>query len=146
MKAKILKLHESNSNSGSVTIRQCSIYDDIKFLGHVFHGLEDIHEHIEMWGFASGNTMKNVPKKRCKVHVGAMRVGYPCFDADDYAYEDRSYWNYVFRDHPISEEDMARLSSLPYKSNHCRVHEDMPSDMLPIIYYIGEGDTMLVAT
>ena len=35
MKAKILKLHESNSNSGSVTIRQCSIYDDIKLLGHV---------------------------------------------------------------------------------------------------------------
>lgn len=136
MKAKVIKLNKRSYVGGSVCIRQCSIYDDVEILGHVFHGLEDIDEHVEMWlGSYSDKAMKEEPKKSCKVHVGAMLVRYPCFDADDYAYEHRAYWNYVFRDRPISQSDMRQLSKLTCGPNECRIRENMPSGMLPMVYY-----------
>lgn len=48
MKAKIIKLNKRSYVGGSVSIQQCSIYDDVEILGHVFHGLEDIDKHVEM--------------------------------------------------------------------------------------------------
>ena len=52
-----------------------SIEDDIEILGHVFHGLQDIKEHVEMSlyrHFSRGKSSIVEPLKQCEVHVGEM--------------------------------------------------------------------------
>ena len=130
------------------TIRKYNIEDDIEILGHVFHGLSDIKKHIEMSlyrNYSRGKADQRVPKEACEVHVGEMWTPYPCFDSDDFATENRSFQNYVFRSRPITQEDMRLLSELPSAPNECRISDKVPSDMLPIAFYSGDGETMLVA-
>lgn len=131
------------------TIEKVSIKDDIEILGHVFHGLKDIQEHVEMSlykCYSRGQANVREPKACCNVHVGEMWMPYPCFDAEDFANEDRTYQNYILRERPITQDDMKTLSELPSKGNECRISECMPAEMLPLVYYVGDGDTMLVAT
>ncbi len=52
---------------------------------------------------------------------------------------------YSVRDRPITHDDMMKLSELPSHSNDCRVADNMPVEMLPMVYYRGNGDTMFVA-
>jgi hypothetical protein len=40
---------------------------------------------------------------------------------------------------------MKMLSELPNQGNQCRISEVVPSAMLPMVYYVGDGSTMLVA-
>ncbi len=129
-------------------IRRCAITDDIIILGHVFHGLEDIKKHVEMslyksWSRGAANERK--PESECDVHVGEMWMPYPCFDSEDFANENRSYQNLIFRQRPITQDDMRNLSELPAKGNECRIAENVPVDMLPMVYYVGDGDTLLLA-
>ena len=86
------------------------------------------------------------PEAKCDVHVGEMWMPYPCFDSEDFAIENRSYQNFVFREHPINQDDMRVMSELPSKGNECRISENMPAEVLPIVFYVGDGDSMLVAT
>ncbi len=132
-----------------VIIRSVSIMDDIEILGHVFHGLKDIQEYVEMSLYKSYSRGQATPrelKAYCSVHVGEMWMPYPCFDAEDYANENRTYQNFVLRQRPITQDDMKTLSELPSKGNECRISESMPAEVLPLLYYVGEGDTMLLAT
>ena len=125
-----------------------SIDDDVEMLGHVFHGLDDIKRHVEMSlykNYAHGKADEREPEERCEVHVGEMWMPYPCFDFEDSLYEDRTYQNYILRRRPITQGDMKRLSALPSKGNELRITEELPIDMLPMVYYVGDGDTMLVA-
>ena len=130
-------------------IQKVSNKDDIEILGHIFHGLKDIQEHVEMSlykSYSHGQANEREPKAGCNVHVGEMWMPYPCFDAEDFANEDRTYQNYVLREQPITQDDMKALSELPSKGNECRISECMPAEVLPIVFYVGDGDTMLVAT
>ena len=52
---------------------------------------------------------------------------------------------YYIRERPITQDDMMKLSELPSHSNDCRVADNMPVEMLPMVYYRGDGDTMFVA-
>ncbi len=129
-------------------IKKVSIADDVEILGHVFHGLEDIRKHVEMSlykRYSYGPADEQKQEKTCEVHVGEMWMPYPCFDAEDYANEDRTYQNFVFRDRPITQDDMKALSELRSKGDECRVSELMPAEVLPVVYYVGEGGIMLVA-
>ena len=93
-----------------------SIKDDIEILGHVFHGLQDIKDHVELSLYRSykhGMASIVEPIKKCEVHVGEMWSPYPCFDSEDYLYENRTYQNYIFRSRPITQDDMRKLSELP---------------------------------
>ncbi len=129
-------------------IYECSIHDDVEILGHVFHGLHDIAEHVEMSlyrDYSRGRAKSVTPRKVCEVHVGEQWEPYPTFDSSDSGYESRSYSNYMFRKHPIRQNDMRRLSELPSSINVCKVTEDTPVDMRPIVYYKGDGNVMLVA-
>lgn len=129
-------------------ISEVLITDDVKILGHVFHGLQDIMKHVEMSLYKSyqyGHVSNKEPEVKCKVHVGKLWAPYPCFDSSDYAYENRTYQNYVLRSRPITESDMKKLSDLPSHFDECRISEDIPSDMLPLVYYRGDGNTMIVA-
>ena len=132
-----------------VTIQNVSINNEMEILGHVFHGLKDIQEHVEMSlyrSYSRGQADVRNAKARCNIHVGEMWMPYPCFDAEDYANEYRTYQNYILRERPITQDDMKTLSELPSKGNECRISECMPAEMLPLVYYVGDGDTMLVAT
>lgn len=127
-------------------IYTCSIYDDVEILGHVFHGLQDIMEHVEI-SMAEGSCIgahECKPAKRGEVHVGELWQRYPCFDSSDYLYEERSYRNYIFRRKSIEESDLKKLERLPWKGNNKRISPSVPKEMLPIVYYVGEGNTMIV--
>ena len=132
-----------------VVIQKVSIKDDVEILGHIFHGLKDIQEHVEMSLYRSssrGQADAREPQACCDIHVGEMWVPYPCFDAEDFANENRTYQNYILRKRPITQDDMKALSELPSKGNGCRISECMPAEVLPLVYYAGDGDNMLVAT
>lgn len=125
-----------------------SINNDIEILGHVFHGLQDIKEHVEMSlyrRYSHGMASIAEPLRKCEVHVGEMWSPYPCFDSEDYLNENRTYQNYIFRRRPITQDDMRKLSELPSSCNECRVSENVPEDMRPMVYYVGDGAIMLAA-
>lgn len=127
-------------------IYTCSIYDDVEILGQVFHGLQDIMSHVEI-SMAEGSYIGAhdcEPAKRGKVHVGELWKRYPCFDSSDDMYEDRSYRNYIFRQDSIDEYDLKKLERLPWNENNKRISPSVPQKMLPIVYYEGDGNTMIV--
>jgi hypothetical protein len=127
-------------------IFSCSIHDDVEILGQVFHGLQDISAHVEMSQAVGSSCKPSVrePKKMGRVHVGELWMSYPCFDSSDYLYENRTYQNYILRERPITFEDMERLRKLPSGMNAQRLSPSVPEDMLPMVYYVGDGDTMIV--
>ncbi len=129
---------------------QCyHINDKITILGRTFDGLEDIFGHRAIIGkeFFSGfecftpNEINEYPD----VHIGELYENYPTFDSYDIA-DDRTYQNYIFRTKPIAEGDMTEAAKTTKRSNFCMVHEDIPLHNLPILYYRGEGEYMLLAT
>ncbi len=129
---------------------QCyHINDKITILGRTFDGLEDIFRHRAIIGkeFYSGfecftpNEINEYPD----VHIGELYDNYPTFDSYDVG-DDRTFQNYIFRTKPITEDDMAEAFSTFHGCNFCMVHEDIPVHRLPILYYRGEGDYMLLAT
>lgn len=143
----ILNLFNKTKHEEEHRIYSCSIHDDVTILGQVFHGLDDIIAHVEMYmcDGSSGNPNKCKPEKKGKVHVGQLWMRYPCFDSSDYAYETRAYQNFILRDRPITSVDMKKLNKLPWNGNAKRISESVPSDMLPMVYYIGDGDQMIIA-
>lgn len=70
------------------------------------------------------------------VYVGKDCKLYPCFDAEDYASEDRFYWNFVFA--KSQEELDARLADLKKKSpegNYCKFSDALA----PMAYWAGDS-------
>ena len=128
-------------------VKEYAITDDVEILGHVFHGLEDIKQHVELSlykDYSRGPARERKPSEVCEVHVGEMWMPYPCFDSSDSMYEDRTYQNYIFRFEPITQDDMRKLSDLPSKGDECRISDEVPEDVLPILYYVGDGMRMLL--
>lgn len=129
---------------------QCyNIKDDITILGHTFHGLKDIIGHRGIIGkeFFSGFECFTPEKteKYPDIHIGEIYQNYPIFDSYDLS-DDRTYQNYIFRNKAISEEDMRVAFQIPHESNFRMVHENIPQELLPILYYSGDGKYMLLAT
>lgn len=129
---------------------QCyNIKDKITVLGHTFDGLEDVIQHRELIGkefmrgfdcFAPQNL--NVYSD---IHIGELYENYPIFDSYDLG-DDRTYQNYIFRKDEISRKEMEAAFAVYHRGNFCMVHEQIPEGMLPILYYSGEGNYMLLAT
>ena len=136
-------------------IKECSINQPITILGHTFKGLNDIIRHVELsssnYRYRDG-LWCNVPRQfketggYADIHIGELYEKYPCFDAEDYANENRYYQNFIFRKYPITNDDLETLYDLPQSTNFCKVTEQIPEEVLPILYYKGEGSTMLLAT
>lgn len=128
-------------------IKEYSITDDIEILGHVFHGLDDIKEHVEISlyrDFSLGEAINQKPNKTCGVHVGEMWMPHLCIDSGKFMNENTMYQNYIFRNRPITQGDMRKLSELPSGIDECRVLNNMPQDALPMLYYVGSGSTLLL--
>lgn len=67
---------------------------------------------------------------------------FPCFDSYDYAHENRYYRNYWFG---VDEAVREMIWAWKGGSIYCYIGEDLPDEMLPMVYYEDEQDTMLVA-
>jgi len=96
--------------------------------GHIFDGLQDLKHQV-------GNDLGDVYiQEECEL--------YPCFDSSDYKYEDRYYQYYFFRPCPKIEDgklEIPRSGSLDHS-------ESLPMQQLPLVYYQGEGQHLLVIT
>jgi hypothetical protein len=115
-----------------------------------FDGLDDIVAQVEMAGNPCHTFQKWYPRKEYKhntsgLHIGNLWKSYPTFDSYD-ACDGRSYDNYVFAKKPLNEAVMENYCKISAKYNFCMVHENIPEDLLPILYYGGEGDSVLLAT
>lgn len=71
-------------------------------------------------------------------------ASYPIFDSYDIG-DDRTYQNYIFTDAPIDVAKLKEISEIRHNYNYCMVHEHIPEHLLPILYYRGEGDYMILA-
>lgn len=144
-----VKKHPDGS-IGDLDIQVYSIEEDVEILGHIFHGLDDIKAYVEMTLYENDRSKESArhgsPEKCGDVHVGEVRMSYPCFDSSDYDCENRSYQNYIVRKETISADELWKVKILPTSGNFKKINEQMPLDVLPMVYYSGEGGAMLVAT
>lgn len=129
---------------------QCyNIKDKITIHGHTFNGLQDIREHIELFGREGHDGLHCWSPTEVEpykdVHIGHFYENYPVFDSYDLG-DDRTYQNYIFRNTPITESDMKNAFGISHRANFCMVHENILEEMLPILYYSGDGQYMLLAT
>lgn len=130
---------------------QCyNIEDKITILGHTFNGLNDIQKHIEYYG--SKRDYENMfcwdsssAEPYDDIHIGQLDADYPSFDSSD-SCDHRSYKNYIFSQKPITKSDMLEAFSVPHGINFSLVHENIPEEKLPLLYYVGDGQYMLLAT
>lgn len=128
---------------------QCyHIKDKVTILGHTFDGLEDIRQHCAMVASEFCGKLecwKNRDSTEYSdIHIGRIYESYPVFDFYDLS-DDRTYSNYIFRSSPITEEDMVNTFRISHGLNFCMVHENIRPECLPILYYSGEGEYMLLA-
>jgi hypothetical protein len=88
---------------------------------------------------------ERTPRKRKNgIAVVELYEHYPVFDSYDMG-DDRTYQNYFFINGDVSAEDVEKRAKLSDGVNYCMVHEDLPEEMLPVLYYNGDGDYMLLA-
>ncbi len=70
------------------------------------------------------------------VYVGVDRKGYPCFDSEDYASENRSFWNVVFaKSMEELEEKMIKLRRISPRDNYNKFSEAL----VPMAYWGGDS-------
>ena len=129
---------------------QCySIRDKVTILGRTFDGLKDIRANVECYGGEFNESLTCYQStddySQDDVHIGYLYSSYPIFDSFDVG-DDREYQNYIFKSQPITEADMNAAFKISHRFNFCMVHEHIPESSLPILYYSGEGQYMLLAT
>lgn len=117
----------------------------------LFDGLNDIDSQAEICGnprhlFKKWYTREGYIRNPAGMHVGDIYENYPVFDSYDVG-DNRCYHNYVFSRVPLTEEMMEEYcNKISSHFNNCMVHEDIPEVLLPIIYYNGDSDYVLLAT
>ena len=116
-----------------------------------FDGLDDVDAQVEM----SGNPRHTFRKWYSRevhnhnlagLHIGNIWESYPSFDSSD-ASDGRSYNNYVFSRTPLTENLMEQYCKrINSNIDACMVHEDIPAELLPILYYNGDSDWVILAS
>lgn len=132
---------------------QCYPRDaQLSFCGFSFDGIGEIESQVELsasdkyrWDDDRVYPCKNYTPNTHGLHVGELWESYPTFDSYDVS-DGRSYDNFIIRAHPITVADLRQLSEIKREMNACRVHEDIPENLLPIVYHDGDNEYMLVAT
>ena len=136
----------ANETLADYDIQCYNIEEKVTILGHTFDGLKDIKEHTEFTGRKGTHTFSPTAKQGyADVHICEIYSSYPIFDSWD-ACDDRTYQNYIFSSSPLDENIMQEAAHTPHGINFCMVHEKLPQEKLPILYYKGEGKQMLLAT
>ena len=142
-KKALEQLHKCLDKVGPIADYDIQCYDighHFTLFGHTFHGLAEVYEHSRRYR-DYGEAQKSLSSG---VYVQAYHDSYPQFDSFD-ACDNRTYQNYIFRD--ISQP-IQYWSAIPKSGRfpYCMVHEDIPSEALPILYYPGDGRSFLLAT
>ena len=71
---------------------------------------------------------------------------FPCFDAEDYANENRFYRNFFFfRSKQDADKKALKIAHLQSNGNFCLANDSLPADMRPMVYYMDENTSMLLA-
>lgn len=99
--------------------------ENIEVLGVSFNGVKDMIEHAR----------KKTPKDG--VYVGEDSELYPCFDSEDYMYENRYFTNLVFAKSPDELDRKMRL--LTQMSQLSSNYNKLTAELHPMAYW--EGDT-----
>lgn len=142
-----LSNNKTNRTMGKIWIREVSKASEVEILGHIFNGLDDITKAVESYCRIGREPWDIEPKSPVDgIHVLCVYQPYPCFDAYDYANEDRDYCNYFFSTKPFTRQQIMQLNKLPGKCNARIVDENLPEWAVPAVYYGGEGDKMILAT
>ena len=145
---EFLREWASQNKLADYNIQLYHVKDKVTILGHEFHGLEDIQNHCVMAGKESLQDLRCWHREGVTeypdIHIGELYDDYPSFDSYD-SCDNRTYQNYIFRTSLITEEDMEEAFKIPHSFNFCMVHEHIPKECLPILYYSGEGEYMLLA-
>lgn len=98
----------------------------IAVLGATFKGINDVIKH------AVSSKAKN------GVYVGEDSMAYPCFDDEDYANENRRFWNFVFAD---NKEDMQqRLAALKKARVTKANYNKLSGQFAPMAYWGGDSN------
>lgn len=131
---------------------QCLPKDSLILIeDYLFNGLDEIDAHSEMYGnpthrFSKWYSREGYIHNPAGLHVGNIWESYPTFDSFDDS-DNRSYNNYVISKEPLTEERMDEYCNRISASwNACMVHEYIPEELLPVLYWDGCSDNVLLAT
>ena len=127
---------KEGKNISDYDIQCYNINDVVNVLGHEFQGLSDVMACSRL-----GCSLQGEP---C-VYAYELYQNYPVFDSFDLC-DKRTYQNYFFSDKPFDAEDRSRMLANKLGINYCMVHEEIPDHLLPVLYYRGDGNYMLLAT
>lgn len=106
-------------------MRQLKQNETIVVMGASFNGVKDMVEHAR----------KRIPKDG--VYVGEDSQLYPCFDSEDYMYENRYFTNLVFA--KSLEEIDKKLRILTQMSQLSCNYNKLTDELHPMAYW--QGDT-----
>lgn len=126
-------------------IKHYSSKDKIEILGHIFNGLEDIENAVEIETRLSNSIgeryIRKVDPQRPipGIHILKVYQPYPCFDSSDLMYENRRYCNYFFSREGFSNEMINHIAGSKWWNNYCLIHKDMDMAMKPAIYFGGSS-------
>ena len=105
------------------TVIKIAYNREITIFNVEFNGIEEIKEYA----------LKGVAKDG--VYVAEDSQIHPCFDSSDFAYENRSFWNFIFaRNREELERKIKILKSIHYKDNY----KKLTGKLAPMAYW--EGD------
>ena len=118
-----------------------------------FDGLNDIEAQSEICGIRGDLFWKSkwyacqkYKSNPAGLHIGIIRECYPTFDSSD-ALDNRSFKNYVFSKSPLTAEMMDYYcKKIGTRGNACMVHENIPKALLPLLYYNGDSNYVLLAS
>lgn len=140
---------KEGKNLSGYDIQCYNIRDTITVLGHEFHGLENVIAYSGTYGYigCSDITLNEcTPQKKApNLYITELYARYPIFDSFDVG-DDRTYQNYVFTHEPVDSARMDEIFKVGHRTNYCMVHENIPEHLLPMLYYCGDGDYMILAT
>ena len=118
---------------------------------YLFNGLDEIDAHSEMSGnpthrFCKWYSREGYIHNPAGLHVGNIWESYPKFDSFDDC-DNRRFNNYVISKDPLTEEKMDEYCNrIGTSGNACMVHEHIPEELLPVLYWDGDSDNVLLAT
>ena len=98
--------------------------ETIEVMGALFNGVKDMIEHAR----------KRIPKDG--VYVGEDSQYYPCFDSEDYMYENRYFTNLVFAN---SLEGIDKKLSILKQVERYGNYNKLTAELHPMAYW--QGDT-----
>lgn len=99
---------------------------------------------VEKSIYRKGDSISKKETLQGPIHVGEVWDSYPVFDSGNLG-DDRTYQNYIVRDRPISDMEMSDLANVHSRYDFCKLHETTPENLLPMVYYRGDGGFLLLA-